>query len=284
MADNEGKLILGESLKMAGPLDTALQWARDIADEARKPGVLKIPGTPSHLQYIAMPGGELVEHFVKPPLRYIHVGRLDDLIALGKSPMQGVKPDAVMCVYTDTCVELIFDQQDGRERAYLPLRRTHEFDFFAERCQEPAIGVAELREAFEVKLRKTYRNTKLVEQISTLASTNRTDASHSVNYGKESLGASVLNEAKGGDAGFPDPYQEFSVRAYANADLDIRNELQCILKPNVKSVRWHLEPLEDSWLAMCDSILTTIRERLIAGFKDTPVRVIDGQFFAQTGN
>ncbi len=256
----------------------AIQRVRDIADQARKPLVIPIPGSPKHVVHYADADGQLQTLPVAPPLRDLRVHRLDDLIELGRTPIAGIASGGVLCVYTENYVQLVLDQTDGRERVTLPLEWTDEVQFFEARTNEPVIGVPELREALEVLLRPTYRDAKLIEQVSSLVVQQRGQGNISVGSGRESMGKSIEQEAAGGGAGLPDPYQEFMVRVYANPDLNIRQSLQCILKPVLQTMRWHLEPLADSWIDLHALTLEHIRQTLLKGFKDTPVRVVQGAF------
>lgn len=255
----------------------AIKQIESTVQASLRPKVMQLPGEPPHVLHIAMPNGALVRHEVTPHPRVVKLELLDDLIALGRNHFDDSVQSAnrMMIVYNSLFVELVFDHSTCRERARLDLFVTSEHDFFSKRLNAPLIEVAELRAALRHDLRATYRGDRLVEQVSKLEFRDTDTGSVNVQRGRESLGRSIEQQVAEPED-LPDPFQEFYVRKYANADLDVRLPLQCALDPDTKTRRWFLKPLEDSWIEYEHKALDVIGQRLREAFADTGVRVYQG--------
>lgn len=134
------------------------------------------------------------------------------------------------------------DTQTGRTAAKLPLLASEEVGFFDARDKAPLVDPVELRYALRVTLCDAGVGPKLIEQVSKVDFAAATQANVSLDRGRESLGNAVQRQVQSA-VGLPDEQQVFSVRMFANADMDFREPLRCLLDPEAASRRWLLKPL-----------------------------------------
>lgn len=242
---------------------------RALADEARRPTLVQVPGDPPHVKRMAMPDGTLQTLDLDPPYRRITIERLEDLISMGLEHFdQRVKQDGrLICFYDDHSVQLLFDSENGREHASVLLESSEEHLWFLQRLASPLLEVRDLRHALRVTLRACHDDPRLVEQVSSLAFDGRETAGQTIGRGQESMGRSVLQEVQQ-PANLPEETQHFNVRRWINPDLGVRWRVDCVLDPDMNARRWFLRPIADSWAAYLQSSLDVVGSRLRDVFED----------------
>ena len=257
----------------------AMQQVQEMAQKALRPEIKHLPGDPPHVVHITKPDGTLERVELTPGYRDLIISRIDDLIAIGKAHFDDkIKTkQRLLITYNKDRVTLIFDHSTGHEKAFIPLISSEEYKFFCERRNQPLIDVNDLRMALRIDLRKTYKDAKLIDQISKLDFNNLDRSSTSAERGRESMGRSIEQQVATPED-LPDPYQVFSIRKYTNPDLDVRFDLQCALDPDVNSRRWFLKPIEDSFIEFDSKVADLIGNKLRTEFKDSEVTVYEGTY------
>jgi hypothetical protein len=259
----------------------AVDRVRVLADQARRPTVLRLPEDPAHVSYLCAGDGSVKRVEATPGDRTITLATLDDLIALAKSPFDTAVKEAgrQLVVYHAGGVSLIFDHWNGRERAVVQLHETDEWGFFEERGANPVVSVSALRQALRSRLRECLSEdhlAKLVQQVSQMDTQAVAAGQVSVARGKESLGQSVLQQVVTTE--MPEELQTFSVRRYANPDLNVRHPLTCLLDPETASRQWRLEPVEGSWLEAGQRAVDLVGARLREALNGSGVPVYQGTY------
>ncbi len=261
-------------------IEQGISKVEQLVKEGLKPVFTRIVGDPAHVAYLYDPKGNKMERVeLTPGKRSLVLANVADLIALGKTHFDATVRESarMLCFYNDENVTLVWDHVNGRESAVVPLATTEEYDFFEKQRTSPLIEVAELRHWLRVKLRKTFSSPDLVEQVSKLAFVDQNTGQVAVNRGKESMGQSINQQVQEPD-NLPDAFQTFTVRKYANPDMDIRFPVQCVLDPDTKTRRWYLQPTEDSWIDFDAAHAKVIGDQLRSAFKGTGVDVYEGTY------
>jgi hypothetical protein len=247
--------------------------------EVTKGEFVKRPGDPPHVIHVRTAAG-FTRQEVDPPVRQVALARLDDLISLAKKHFDSTLDPARMAVFfEDSMVQLIFDTITGYERATLHMAVSIEHRFFLNRIAGPSIPVKDLRRALRFDLTKCFDNELLIQQVSSLEITENGQTQVSAGRGSESLGKSVLSEARAA-AGMPNERQTFNVRRYSNPDLDFRFPVECLLDPDTANAQWILAPRQDSFLKYCQDSLNVIEHRLRVGLEGMPIPIYQGSFTA----
>lgn len=264
-------------------IQEAIQHVQEQAETYLKPQIVKLPGDPDHVHYLSV-RGELTPLVNTPHNRTVSLERLDDLIRMATTPFDvriDRRKSAVF--YNEKRVELVFNTDDGRERAFVNLVPTAEFNFFTARVSTPPIAVEELRSALRFILANTGRHGLLIEQVSTVVFQAGDTASVNLDRGRESMGSTIQRETSA-DKGMPDEHQVFDVRRWLNADLSFRFPIACLLDPDNRNRRWILLPVETSMMDFKQSCLEVVRDRLREGLEESGVPVFQGWFRQKGGD
>lgn len=251
-------------------IEEAIDRIKELADEARSPESLEIPGDRKSRVHVAMPGGELKIIEIEPGARTIQMQSIKELCQLATDHFDK-RPnfaDKMLITYNDSKVQLIFNTENGRERAHVALHSTEEMRFFGSITNGKTFDVKELRGILRYILAKTYTNTELVKQVSSLRVDTKGHRGSEAGRANESMSEAVerqVNES----IQLPDENQTFNVRRWSNSELMQRFSINCILDPDVESNRWYLQPLEESYNAFCDDNLDLLGRLIKSNLEDS---------------
>ncbi len=256
-------------------IDFVLQQGRSQIE----PKPFDLPGDPAHVRYVRDKDGAIVRMDCEPGVRGLVLERIEDLLSLAVAHFDPEVADKKrMAVFYNTSrIDLVFDTSNGREHAVVHLPWTAEYRFFLARAKEPAISVQELRAALRFVLSETFRDDKLVEQVSKIDFSTFDRATMNLDRGKESLGAAIQRETSA-PVGLPGERQTFNVRMFAVFDMTFRAPITCTIDPDLQGRRWQLIPNEASLIDFVEQQLTQLRQTLVTGLKDTKVPIYQGNF------
>lgn len=256
---------------------------KGLVEKAFDPKIVQVPGKPPHLIYLAGKDGALIANEIPSGARYIPLLTIEDLCAMANQHFDtAVREGKRLAIFYDSgSVDLIFDFANGRERAQVKLHTTDEYKFFEARAQSPLIEVKDFRQALRFTLRKCYADAKIIEQVSSLGATTIAGGKTTVARGAESFSKEVQQQVAEPDS-LPDPYQTFSVRKYANPDLDVRAPIQFAIDPDLDTRRWFVKPLQDSMIAFDQGIVDIIGARIRQAVKEAGVPVYQGAYTQKT--
>ncbi len=262
---------------MTLPVETVNRIA-ELGHFSEAPKIIQLPGDRPHISYHRLPNGELQALHADPPHRSHKLDTIETLIDFVKANQRLTSGDDVVFYDSDN-VEYVFDQS-GFERATVPLVPSEEYQFILQRLREPNVGVKDLSKALRTTMRATLdadRRDELVRLVGKLNVKNETTGAAASARGRDTLGVSVDQQI---ESELPDEEQVFSVRRWANADLDIRNPIQVILDPSTTQPQWEMRPVQESVEVFKHLQLAHIGKLLHDGLMSTQVSIYQGRWEA----
>lgn len=253
----------------------AIEFIREKTLADRRPEFIRRPGDPPQIVMLVDGSGAVTKQIIEPPNLRHRMERIDDLMKYAVERADCERNNDPAVFYDAQNVTLVLNEPDGYNQVHVVLVKSPEYEFFTARVRQPEVGVKELRGALRYLLRRAFDDAKLVEQVSSLDISGNMNRQETVGRGKESIGQSILAEAKAA-AGMPEERQVFRVRRWANADLDSRFDLEFILDPAVNGTSWLVIPQADSLYELEKLALDHIHARLMNGLEGTEIPIYRG--------
>lgn len=241
-------------------LKEAFAYLFDSAREQQKAKLLEVPGD-GRTAYVDQ-AGTLKEIKVSPPLRGHRVESVVDLVAAAK------KWNTAPVVWvSESCVVLITDDGDRRERVTMGLKLTDQFAFLvdAQRFDQP-----EMIRALRVNLPGAEKRAELIAAIRSLKWRTSTSGTADLQHGNESLGKTVENEVTG--AGTIPELVTVSTAVFSNPGEE-KNEVTigCDLEIDAPKQKFLFRPLPDELRAAKAKAVEDIRARIARDLPEVTV-------------
>lgn len=224
-------------------IQQAIQHIQEQTEQALRPKELKVPGDPGDVRRMIDKDGKVEIHRAEPHPRGLQTRELAELVALAKH----YQTDKSAIYYNCQHVEFIFNTDDGRDRAVLPLVFSEEGRFLwsAYKNREATYSTSFMKNMLRYPLRRCFDDDRLLKQVASTGFGATDNMQQDGGRTGESLGKTITTSVEKPED-LPNERQIFNCRMWSNPEMPQRFPIEVVLDPDTQKREWIVWVMEES--------------------------------------